>query len=53
VYDLCVHSKLKETARAVGKIVQECKIPIDIEEYAQSFNPDMIEVRARHTPRTF
>lgn len=28
----------------MGKVVEECKIPLDIEEYAQSFNPDMIEV---------
>lgn len=36
--------KLKETARAVGKVVQECKIALDPDEYAESFNPDMIEV---------
>ena len=36
--------KLKETARAVGKVVQECKIALDPEEYAEGFNPDMIEV---------
>jgi len=38
------YGKLKETARAVGKVVQECKIALDPEEYAESFNPDMIEV---------
>lgn len=36
--------KLKETARAVGKVVQECKLALDPDEYAESFNPDMIEV---------
>jgi ATP-dependent RNA helicase DOB1 len=36
--------QLKETARAVGRAKQDCKIPIDPDEYADSFNPDMIEV---------
>jgi hypothetical protein len=39
-----VRSKLKETARAVGKVQQECKIAVDPDEYAEKFNPDLIEV---------
>uniref|UniRef100_I2CQP2 ATP-dependent RNA helicase DOB1 n=1 Tax=Nannochloropsis gaditana (strain CCMP526) TaxID=1093141 RepID=I2CQP2_NANGC len=41
---MAAFGKLKSTALAVGKVVQECKLALDPEEYAESFNPDMIEV---------
>ena len=41
---LLSYSKLKETARAVGRVIQDCKIAIDPDEYADRFNPDLVEV---------
>ena len=37
---------LLETARRVGKVAEECKIPIDVEDYVGSFRPDLMDVMA-------
>ena len=37
---------LLETARRVGKVTEECKLPIDIEDYVGSFRPDLMDVMA-------
>lgn len=37
---------LLETARRVGKVAEECKLPIDVEDYVGSFRPDLMDVMA-------
>lgn len=32
----------------MGRVMQECKIAIDPDEFSESFNPDLIEVRDYH-----
>ena len=35
---------LRETARRIAKTMQDCKITIDVEEFAESFNTSLIDV---------
>eukprot|EP00741_Cyanophora_paradoxa_P014004 tig00020723_g13518.t1 len=35
---------LQEAARRIASVAQECKLGLDVEEYVQSFKPDMMEV---------
>jgi len=35
---------LEDTAKRIGKICQECKVVIDMEQYMQQFSPHMMEV---------
>ncbi|EME28318.1 Superkiller viralicidic activity 2-like 2 [Galdieria sulphuraria] len=35
---------LQNIARRVGTVTKECKIPIDVDEYVQSFDPSMMNV---------
>eukprot|EP00871_Galdieria_phlegrea_P005458 jgi/Galph1/5913/GphlegSOOS_G4559.1 len=35
---------LQTIARRVGTVTKECKIPIDVDEYVQSFDPSMMNV---------
>ncbi|KAJ7546830.1 hypothetical protein O6H91_08G056100 [Diphasiastrum complanatum] len=37
-------SQLQDTARRVGKVQMECKMPIDVEDYVASLRPDIMEV---------
>ena len=37
---------LLETARRVGKVAEECKLAIDVEDYVGSFRPDLMDVMA-------
>ena len=37
-------NKLKETARHVASILNECKLPVDVEEYVGSFKSTMMEI---------
>lgn len=39
-----LHSQLRETARRVGKVQLECKLGVDVEEYVNSFRPDIMEM---------
>eukprot|EP00899_Mesostigma_viride_P016139 jgi/Mesvir1/24526/Mv21867-RA.1 len=39
-----VHLLLRDTARRVGKASVECKLELDVEEYVDSFRPDLMEV---------
>lgn len=49
-----VHNKLRDTARLVGKQVSECKLTIDVNEYVDSFRPDLMDmVRAWSTGTKF
>jgi len=41
---LTVHRNIQEVSRRVGKISQECKLKLDIDEYAKQVNPHMMEV---------
>ncbi|KAG0627922.1 hypothetical protein M758_2G238400 [Ceratodon purpureus] len=36
--------KLKETAKQIAEIQKECKLEIDVEEYAESFKPFLMDV---------
>lgn len=36
--------QLQQTAKAIGEVQQNCKLPIDPEEFAQSFKPDLMDV---------
>lgn len=38
------YNLLKEVALRIGTITQECKIPIDVDEYVQSFEPSAMPV---------
>lgn len=38
------HRKLVEVARAVGKVIVEARLPLDLEKFVASFNPFMMEV---------
>jgi len=38
------YRQLQETARRIGKITQECKIDIDVEEYVKKFRSSLIDV---------
>ncbi|XP_024538268.1 DExH-box ATP-dependent RNA helicase DExH9 [Selaginella moellendorffii] len=47
-------SQLQDTARQVGKLQVECKVPVDVEEYVNSFRPDIMEgVHAWCTGKSF
>eukprot|EP00898_Chlorokybus_atmophyticus_P007257 jgi/Chlat1/7532/Chrsp62S07029 len=35
---------LQDTVRRVGKVAVECKMELDVEEYTNSFRPDLMEV---------
>jgi len=35
---------LQNVARRVGTVTKECKIPIDVDEYVQSFDPSMMNI---------
>jgi ATP-dependent RNA helicase DOB1 len=49
-----VHGKLRDTARLVGKQVSECKLNVDVEEYVDSFRPDLMDMcRAWSTGEKF
>ena len=37
---------LLETARRVGKVAEECKLAIDVEDYVAGFRPDLMDVMA-------
>eukprot|EP00250_Pteridium_aquilinum_P006887 c16713_g1_i1 orf=90-3122(+) len=39
-----LYSQLREMAKRVGKVQQECKLAIDVEEYVNSFRPDIMEM---------
>lgn len=36
--------RLQEIARRIAKVSNECKLPIDVEDYVSSFRPDLMEV---------
>ena len=38
------YRELVDTGRRVAKISQECKINIDVEEYVESFRPNLMEL---------
>jgi ATP-dependent RNA helicase DOB1 len=38
------HAKLRETARRVAKVEHECRMTKDVEEYVDSFKPDLMEL---------
>jgi len=35
---------LQDAARKVATVVQECKLPIDIEEYVEKFKPHIMDI---------
>ena len=37
---------LLETARRVGRVAEECKLAVDVEEFVGSFRPDLMDVMA-------
>lgn len=37
---------LKDAARRVAKVVTECKLPLDVDEFVDSFRPDLMEAAA-------
>lgn len=39
-------STLRDIAGRVGKVAEECKMEIDVDEYAAKFRPDIMEVVA-------
>ena len=39
-----MHAKLRETARRVAKVEHECRMTKDVEEYVDSFKPDLMEL---------
>ncbi|MCO5559779.1 hypothetical protein L7F22_013383 [Adiantum nelumboides] len=39
-----LYSQLQETARRVAKVQLECKLGVDVEEYVNSFRPDIMEM---------
>ncbi|KAI5065335.1 hypothetical protein GOP47_0020030 [Adiantum capillus-veneris] len=39
-----LYSQLQETARRVGKVQLECKLGVDVEDYVNSFRPDIMEM---------
>ena len=39
-----VHDRLRDTARLVGKQVAECKLDVDVNEYVDSFRPDLMDM---------
>ncbi|ERN20203.1 DExH-box ATP-dependent RNA helicase DExH9 [Amborella trichopoda] len=39
-----LYSQLQDTARRVAKVQLECKIQIDVEDFVNSFRPDIMEV---------
>jgi ATP-dependent RNA helicase DOB1 len=38
------YNTLRDTARLVGKQVSECKLTIDVNEYVDSFRPDLMDM---------
>ena len=38
------YDKLKETARRVATVCNECKLPVDVEEYVGKLKPTMMEI---------
>jgi hypothetical protein len=36
---------VRNAARRVGKVASECKLPLNVDEYVQSFRPELMEVR--------
>jgi len=36
------HRRLVEVAKAVAKVVSECRLPVDVEKFASTFNPFMM-----------
>ncbi|XP_024395394.1 DExH-box ATP-dependent RNA helicase DExH9 [Physcomitrium patens] len=39
-----IYAQLREVARRVGKVQVECKMAVDVEEYVNSFRPDIMEL---------
>ena len=37
---------LLETARRVGRVAEECKLTVDVDEFVSSFRPDLMDVMA-------
>ena len=37
---------LLETARRVGRVAEECKLTVDVDEFVGSFRPDLMDVMA-------
>jgi len=35
---------LQEASRRIATVCQDCKLPVDVEEYVQSFKPDLMDV---------
>ena len=38
------YNKLKETARRVATVFNECKLPVDVDEYVNALKPTMLEI---------
>ena len=38
------YNKLKETARRVATVYNECKLPVDVEDYVGTLKPTMMEI---------
>lgn len=38
------YNKLKETARRVATVFNECKLPVDVDEYVDVLKPTMLEI---------
>lgn len=38
------YAALRDAARRVGKAERDCNLPIDIDEYVESFKPDLIDI---------
>ena len=36
--------QLQDAARRVGRVYQDCGLPVDVEEYVESFRPELMEV---------
>lgn len=36
--------QMQESARRIARVSKECKLPLDEEEYVQSFRPEMMDV---------
>ncbi len=41
-----VFNTLRDTARRTAKVAVECKLPMDIDEYVDSFCPDLMDAAA-------